>query len=55
MLVSQLRYVLQGVPDDAKLYCSEGDPTPNYNWAAYKASYDPEKNIFYVQYMVRKE
>ena len=54
MLVSQLRFMLQGIPDDAELYCSLGDPISNYNWAAYKASYNPDKNIFYVQYLNRQ-
>lgn len=54
MNIRQLRFVLQNIPDDAELYCSYGDPIPNYNWAAYKASYDTEKNIFYVQYLKRE-
>lgn len=55
MQIYQLRNMLEGVPDDAEVYCSLGDPIPNYNWAAYKASYDPVKEIFYVHYMDRKK
>lgn len=55
MQVYQLRNVLDGIPDDAELYCSLGDPIPNYNWGAYKASYDADKNIFYIQYMDKRK
>jgi hypothetical protein len=55
MKVSQLKYMLKDVPENTEIYCSQGDPIPNYTWGAYKASYDKEKNIFYVQYLLRNK
>jgi len=55
MNVQQLRNSLQGVPDDALLFVSLGDPIPENNWEAYQARYNRDKNIFYVQYFERKK
>lgn len=53
MNIYQLKNSIYDLPEDAEVYCSNGDPFPNSQCGAYKTYYDHDNNIFYIQYMER--